>query len=162
MDLYCPFCSELVPSETTKCPYCDHIYSSDTLSFINLSAKGQDEYPEERRKQTRFAVKLKAVFVSPKDFMEHYIFDLSLGGLFVETDNPLDTGKEFELRIFLLDELEPMEIPCEVMWSRKKEELTPTGECLPPGMGVKFVKLSNENLERLIDVLNRSLTSTKL
>ena len=61
--------------------------------------------------------------------MEHYIFDLSLGGLFIKSDNPLDTGKEFELRIFLLDELEPMEIPCEVMWSRKEEELTPTGIC---------------------------------
>jgi len=158
MALYCPFCSEPITPDTTKCPSCDNIYSPDALSFINLSAKGQDEYPEERRKQTRFTIKSKAVYTSPKNFMEHYIFDLSLGGLFVETNSPLDTGGEFDLRIFLLDKTEPMEIPCEVIWNRKKEELTPEGECLPAGMGVKFLKLSQENLHRLIDILDRSLS----
>ena len=158
MALFCPFCSEPITAETTKCPSCDHIYSSDTLSFINLSQKGQDEYPEERRKHTRFPIKLKAVYVSPKDFMEHYIFDLSLGGLFIETNNFLDPGAEFPLRIFLLDEPEPMEVPCQVMWSRKKEEPDTRGKRLPPGMAVKFVKLSEENLERLIDILNRWLS----
>lgn len=102
-------------------------------------------------------MRLKAVYVSPHDFMGHYIFDLSLGGLFIETTNPFNPGQEFDLRIFLLDEAEPMEVPCQVMWSRKQEEPNPRGKRLPAGMGVKFVKLSEENLERLIGILNRSL-----
>ena len=74
--------------------------------------------------------------MSPKDLMDHYIFDLSLGGLFVETNNFLDQGQTLELRIFLLDEAEPMEIPCQVMWTRKKEELLPKGKRLPHGEGM--------------------------
>ena len=161
MGLFCPFCSEPITPGTTTCPNCDHIYSPDTLSFIDLFVKGQDESPKERRNHRRFPINLKAVYVSPKDFMDHYIFDLSLGGLFVETNNFLDQGQTLELRIFLLDEAEPMEIPCQVMWARREEDLTDEGEILPPGMGVEFVKLSTENIERLISVLKRSLEHSK-
>jgi uncharacterized protein (TIGR02266 family) len=157
MTLYCPFCSEEITPETIKCPSCERVYNSDTLSFIDLSARTQDELPDERRRQTRFTTKFKVAYYTAEDFMDHYIFNLSLGGLFVETNKPLAPGEKLDLKIFLLDKTEPMEIPCEVKWNRKTEETDRRGKRLPSGMGVKFSKLSEENLKRLIDVLNRSL-----
>ncbi len=172
MDLYCPYCSGPITPGTTKCPHCDHIYSSDTLSFINLPQKGQEEYTHEKRKlsqkgqeesthekrkHTRVPIKLKAVFVSPQDFVDRYIFDLSTGGLFVESKTALKRGEKVDLKISFLDKSKPMEISCEVMWCRKSIERKPRGE-LPPGMGLKFLELSRENKERIVDILSRSLT----
>jgi len=171
MDLYCPYCSEPITPGTTKCPHCDHVYSSDTISFINLSQKGreesthekrkffkrrQEESTHEKRKHARVPIKLKVVFTSPQDFVEHYIFDLSVGGLFVESETFLDRGEEVRLKISFVDNTEPMEIPSEVMWCRKNIQRTPRGD-LPPGMGMKFLELSVENKERIVDILSRSL-----
>ena len=157
MALYCPFCSEPITPETTKCPSCDRVYSSDTLSFISLSAKRQDELPHERRKQGRFPLRLKVAFSTPQQFAEHYIFNVGPGGLFIENTIALKPGEKLDLKVFLHENAQTMEIPCEVMWCRKKEEQTPIGK-FPPGMGLKFIKLSEENAERLIHILNRSLS----
>jgi len=157
MALYCPFCSEPITPETTTCPSCDHKYTSDTLSFIKRSQEGQVEYLHEKRKHTRYRVKLKVVFLSPQDFADHYIFDLSKGGVFVQSKSPLPRGEEVLLEISFLDKTKPMEILGEVRWSRKTASRTSKGRRLPPGMGVEFLKLSAEYLERLVDVLNRAL-----
>ena len=162
MALFCPICSEPIAPETTECSSCCTIYDDDSLGLLKIISEKADEgYSDEHRKQVRFPTKLKVAYFTAQAFMDHYIFNLSLGGLFIEKNNPLEPGEKFELRIFLLDKTEPMEVPCEVMWSRKKEEkeeLTPEGKLLPAGMGVKFLNLSKDNIKRLIDVLNRSLT----
>jgi len=155
MDLYCPFCSKPIALETTKCPSCGQVYNSDTHSSINLSAKGHDEFPHERRKQGRFPLRLKVAFSTPQEFVERYIFNIGPGGLFIESKTPLKPGDELDLKIFLHETAEPLEIPCEVMWCRKEEQQRPDGK-LPTGMGVKFLRLSKENAERVIGLLNRS------
>jgi len=154
----CPFCSGPITPDTLQCPHCNRSYSFDTLSFIRRSQKRQEEYTDERRKHTRYPVKLIIVFLSPQDFADHYVFDLSAGGLFVETKTPLQRGEELLLRISFLDKTTPLEIPGEVRWSRKHASRTPDGKRLPSGMGVEFSKLSEENLQRLIKILNRSLS----
>jgi len=157
MALYCPFCSEPITPETSKCRSCDRIYSSQTLSFIKRSQKEREEYTHEKRKHARYPVELIIVFLSPQDFADYYVFDLSMGGLFVESKTPLQRGEKVLLKISFLDKTTPMEILGEVRWSRKGIKRTPRGK-LPPGMGVEFSKLSEENLQRLIEILNRSLS----
>jgi len=100
---------------------------------------------------------LRVIAYTPEAFIHHYTSNLSLGGLFIQTNTILSAGKEFNLKLFLFDTAGPMEIGCELVWSRNKEKLTPTGK-LPQGMGVKFLNLSKKNIERLIDISNRSLS----
>jgi len=155
--LYCPFCSEPITPDTIKCPSCDNSYSSETFSFIKRSQKWQDEYHHEQRKHVRFPIKLKVTSSTPEAFIDRYTSNVSLGGLFLDTNAVLPPGKRFDLKMFLFDMAGPMQVPCEVAWSRNEEKLTPVGR-LPRGMGVKFLNLPAENIQRLIDISNRSLS----
>jgi len=132
MALLCPFCSEEITSAATECLSCDRTYDPHTLSFLDLSHKTQDTYPHENRKQVRFPLKLRVIAYKPEAFIHHYTSNLSLGGLFVETNTILNPGKKFDLKLFLFDTAGPMQIPCEVVWSRNEEKLTATGK-LPKG-----------------------------
>jgi len=87
----------------------------------------------------------------------HYTYNVSLGGLFLDTNTVLAPRKKFDLKMFLFDAAGPMQVPCEVAWSRNEEKLTPAGK-FPRGMGVRLLNLPAENIERLIDISNRSLS----
>lgn len=91
----------------------------------------------------------KALAVTYQDgpsLVKAYAKDISPGGLFISTNNPLKQGEKFHLRLQIPGLLEPMEIQCEVAWARLQEEQKSTA---PFGMGVKFIDLTDENRELL-------------
>ena len=91
----------------------------------------------------------KALAVTYQDgpsLVKAYAKDISPGGLFISTDNPLKQGEKFVLKLQIPGLLEPMDIQCEVAWARIQEEKTGTGRF---GMGVKFFELTDENKELL-------------
>ena len=149
MALFCPFCSEEITPKTAECPSCGHTYDSDLLQFFRSSYK---ESPDERRRQRRFSKKLKVAYATPKEFIDSYIFNLSVGGLFIETKELLNQGEMLNLKVFLPDKGEDLDVIGEVIWSSEKKHRTRTGE-YPPGMGVKFVNLSTVGIKRIISVL---------
>ncbi len=76
--------------------------------------------------------------------------DLSSGGLFIRTPNPLELGEQFILKVHLADGKEAMEIPCKVVWTNKYGK---ESKNLRRGMGVKFQSLSFEDQRRLDDYI---------
>jgi uncharacterized protein (TIGR02266 family) len=75
------------------------------------------------------------------EFEEEYCCftgDLSRGGAFVLTQNPLDLEDEFTLKIHVPDGREPVEVECKVVWTNKYGK---ESKGLRRGMGVKFLKL---------------------
>ena len=151
MAVFCPFCSQEITPSTTECPSCGHAFDSDLLKFFRHSYK---EYPDERRRQGRVSKRLKVAFTTSKEFINNYIFDLSVGGLFIETNDPPNQGETLTLKVFLPDKGEELEILGEVMWSNKEGHVTPERK-YPPGIGVKFLNLSTEVIERIISVLSQ-------
>jgi len=123
MALFCPFCSEEIAPSATECLSCERTYNPHTLSFLDLSQEAQDIHPHESRKQVRFPIKLRVMAHTPEAFLDYYTSNVSLGGLFVETNTVLRPGRKFDLKMFLFDVAEPMQIPCEVVWSRNEEKL---------------------------------------
>jgi uncharacterized protein (TIGR02266 family) len=79
-----------------------------------------------------------------------YTENLSDGGLFVSTGNPLEQGEQFLLTLQLPDLPAPMKIKCEVVWARAEGEETDS----PNGMGVKFIEITQEDKETLKKYLN--------
>jgi len=149
MALFCPFCSEETTPDTAECPSCGHTYDSDLLQFFRSSFK---EYPDERRRQERFSKRFKVVYATPKEFVNSYLFNLSVGGLFIETKEPLNQGELLNLRIFLPGKGEDLDVMGEVIWASRKGTATAERN-FPPGMGVKFLNLSTEGIKRIISVL---------
>ena len=88
----------------------------------------------ERRKFARLALAVDVDFNSGNNFYSGRTRDLSLGGLFVETDVPLQVGAELLLMIRILNK--PLEIPGEVAWILLGDH----GEVV--GIGVRFIELT--------------------
>ena len=149
MTLFCAFCSEEISPETAECPSCGHTYDADSLRFNRSSYK---EYSEERRKQARVSKRFKVAYATPKEFVDSYIFNLSVGGLFIETKEPLNQGEMLNLRVFLPDKGEELDVTGEVIWSSREKTAT-SERSYPPGMGVKFINPSTEGIKRIISVL---------
>lgn len=87
------------------------------------------------------------------DYHMHFSRDLSRGGVFIETDNPLPAGSRF-LMHFDVPGKEPrsIEAEAEVAWVMRVED---SSADLPPGMGVRFTDLRDEDGEA-IDAYLRS------
>lgn len=155
MALFCPFCSQEIAPEMNDCPSCGYAYDSETLKFFkSVYNVISEEYPDERRRQLRVTKKFKVSYGSAKAFVNSYLFNLSVGGLFIKTDAPLEQGSRIYLKVFLPDRGEPLEVVGEVMWSHKKEKEM-SGKKFPPGMGVQFLDLSTGQIKRIISVLSQ-------
>lgn len=79
-------------------------------------------------------------------FIDAYTGNLSSGGLFVKTENPLKPGEQFWLELQLPELTEPIRIKAEVVWARDK---TQKAKQLEPGMGLKFIEIIEKDLETL-------------
>lgn len=84
--------------------------------------------------------------------------NISGGGVFIRTPNPLDLEEEFLLKLHIPDGQEPMEALCKVVWTNKYGK---ESEELPRGMGVKFLRLQDE-LKRRIEEFIKIQKSRKL
>ena len=88
---------------------------------------------------------LKTLSLKYKDkntFVNAYTGDLSSGGLFIRTENPLKQGEEFFLKLQLPDLAEPIGIKCKVIWAQIKDEKTDDSSV---GMGVKFLEMTQKD-----------------
>lgn len=94
------------------------------------------------RTEARIPHALSLTFKDRDAFIRAYTGNISAGGLFIKTENPLGPGRQFELKLQLPSAPKPLEIKCEVVWSRKRETSTPDK---PPGMGVKFSEIAEKD-----------------
>ena len=94
------------------------------------------------RSESRIPTALSLVFKDRQNFVRAYTADVSTGGLFIKTENPLPPGHQFQLKLQVPGVSEALEIKCEVLWARKRESSTPEK---PPGMGVKFIEISERD-----------------
>jgi len=98
------------------------------------------------RSEPRSPKALSLTFKDRESFVRAYSGDISTGGLSIRTENPLHPGHQFRLKLQIPDKKEPIQVMCEVVWSRKKEESAP-GK--PSGMGVKFCEISESDFKYL-------------
>ena len=83
----------------------------------------------------------KTLSVSYKDknsFLKAYTKNISSGGIFVSTGNPLPIGESLSLQLQLPDLEEPLKIECTVAWNNRDESK-------PVGMGLKFNNMSESD-----------------
>jgi Tfp pilus assembly protein PilZ len=72
--------------------------------------------------------------------------DLTLGGVFIRTPNPMELGEQFVLKLHMSDGGEPFEVACKVIWTNKYGQ---ESRHLHRGMGVKFLNLADDVRKRV-------------
>jgi len=83
------------------------------------------------------------------------IINLSAEGIFVKADKTFSVGDLLSLRINLFSVEEPLEIDAKVVWVTDKE-IQPKDF---PGMGLDFHDITKEKQEKIIQFVERYLTS---
>lgn len=104
------------------------------------------------REEERVQKSLSVAFKDRQSFIKAFTGNISKGGLFIRTEQPLKKGEQFLLKLQLPDLSETIKVKCEVMWAREQSET----EKRPPGMGVKFYEMTKGD-NQLLNQYFRSL-----
>jgi uncharacterized protein (TIGR02266 family) len=105
--------------------------------------------PTHNRQGIRVANRLEVKFETHSEIKQTYIKNISGGGLYVETDKFQAVGTIVTVHLSFQQGTEPEPVQCEVAWVNPKDMPD-----LPPGMGVKFHKISDavrSKVQRLVD-----------
>jgi uncharacterized protein (TIGR02266 family) len=110
-----------------------------------------------QRKEKRTPVTLKIKFKSATldQFIERYSVDVSHGGIFIRTKDPLGVGTELRFEFQLQDASPLISGQGTVVWTR---EFDPSRVGVAPGMGVRFDRLNADSqavLERILAQKNQ-------
>jgi type IV pilus assembly protein PilZ len=104
----------------------------------------------ERRSAERIAVSWNVDCVAEDTFLYASIANISAMGIFIRTTEPLAVGTPVDLA-FAPPDHEPFRLRGQVAWVNRVRE---NGDNPNPGMGVRFMELSSESRERLVDVIH--------
>jgi len=98
---------------------------------------------EEKRQSTRHPLRTKMDYraQSGGDFLFEYTTNISRGGIFIETREPLPEGTVVEMKFQPPGADEPIEVSGKVVWTNpwRDDEDNPN-----PGMGIQWEELDDE------------------
>ena len=112
------------------------------MNRSNTAPSARPSAPEaesdERRGPRRLPLEVQIEYESTEDFLTDYTANLSLGGMFIRTDNPLELDTRFRLSFRLPEDDRTIDTIAVVRW-----RVAPgTSGPMTPGMGVRFETLS--------------------
>jgi uncharacterized protein (TIGR02266 family) len=103
-----------------------------------------------RGKLTPVTLKVKFKSETPEQFIERYAVDVSSGGIFLRTKEPLSVGTQMKFELQLRDASPLIAGEGTVVWTREND---PSRPAIAPGMGVRFDRLADGSqgiLERIL------------
>ncbi|MCX7943566.1 MAG: TIGR02266 family protein [Deltaproteobacteria bacterium] len=106
---------------------------------------------KERRKELRVYLRVfKMKVETSKDVFFGYAKNISASGLFIPTLNPKNVGERFRLKFKLPNTEKEIIVLAEVVWNRHYSQ----SDKYEPGMGIKFVEISEEDAELIRQFVN--------
>ena len=108
--------------------------------------------PDTRRDmRTPITLKIKIKSSNLDQFIERYSVDVSRGGIFIRTKEPLPVGTQLRFEFQLQDASSLIAGDGTVVWIREHD---PARQGVAPGMGVRFDKLAAESQKVLDRILS--------
>ncbi len=122
-------------------------YIQKPFSFKGLAGRVEDVLSgrSTQRRQDERIDEILRVDIGENDIMAQTV-NISQGGVFIRTQNPLDLEEEFFMKLYIPDKQEPIEVFCKVVWIKQYGK---ESKDLPRGMGVKFLNLQDEFKRRI-------------
>jgi type IV pilus assembly protein PilZ len=131
------------------------------LAMVSRKDRRSDERPidedrrlttgRDRRQFERVLVDLEVDYRCEDTFLFAYITDISAMGIFVQTRSPEPAGTRLNLRFMVPGQDRPFELEGEVIWVNPYRP--GDRENLNPGMGVRFMDLTQADRERLTELV---------
>jgi len=116
-----------------------------------------------RRELLRIQAEIEIHFKNFEQFYKEYAKNISKGGIFIKSNNPLPPQTIIEIKIFLPDDENPMDVVGEVVHIIEPEIAQQRG--WDPGMGVHFVDCEEamfKRLEKYIDDQSKDKPAAKV
>ncbi len=102
---------------------------------------------DNKRKSRRIAKKIKSQVSAPDSHTYSTTHNLSDGGMFISTPDPIAPGTELELSLKLPNG-EFMNVTGIVRWTRDED---PDGD--PAGMGIEFASITDSEVNKIKKIL---------
>ena len=107
----------------------------------------------EHRVETRIPIRMRVQYEQLDDFLDDYASNISLGGMFIASSQPLIIGTRFRLRFRLPDRSRAIETYATVRWTVDPDPNNPSQQS---GMGIQFDPLASPDLK----IIEQWLTSS--
>jgi uncharacterized protein (TIGR02266 family) len=107
-------------------------------------------------KRTPVTLKIKFKSATLEQFIERYAVDVSHGGIFIRTKEPLPVGTQMRFEFQLRDATPLITGEGTVVWTRENDPARPG---VAPGMGVRFDRLGDGSQEVLDKILAQKAKS---
>jgi uncharacterized protein (TIGR02266 family) len=104
---------------------------------------------QERREEPRVEAEIEVRYRTAQEFLSAYSLNISGGGIFVRTSEPLPLNRVVRLRFMLPDVSHRFEVSGIVVWSNPGSSRS----SLPPGMGIKLVDLDPRSKQLLAEFI---------
>lgn len=107
---------------------------------------------DDRRRDTRVDTNIEIVFREKGSLMRSYMLNVSNGGLFIKTDQPLPIESMVNLQVQLPDDPEVLDILGRVVWVNPKG----ADSTFPRGMGIQFVTMSAPQRDKIMNFVSEN------
>jgi type IV pilus assembly protein PilZ len=112
----------------------------------------EPEQGPNKRRTERKPIELQVEYKRLNTFFSDYTKNISKGGTFIKTKNPLDVGTVFVFRLLVPSLGTPFELRGVVKWTQE------TGN--EPGMGIEFVFESEESRRALQETVEKLMSES--
>lgn len=114
---------------------------------------GLSDWRADQRSSLRVPARLAVSFHDLGELRACLMTNLSRGGVFVATDDPLELGTRLELRLTVEETGKQIEVPAEVVSQNVGPDLRPDQR----GMGLRFTELDAEAARQIAELYERAL-----
>lgn len=116
-----------------------------------------DEADRRRYPRVPLSLLIQYRFDTLEDFLSEYSTDISMGGMFIRTEQPKDEGTLVYLQFYLRDGAKLIEGLGRVV---RVNPLDPAGGDAAAGMGIEFVNFDEESMELIRQIVERNLAAS--
>jgi CheY-like chemotaxis protein len=92
---------------------------------------------------------------NPEALLAGILTDISVGGLFLETEEVISVGSELHLEIMLRQNLAPIQCKGRVTWINRKSN--PREDHVSPGVGIEFIDIKKLDILAVQALVSKSL-----
>jgi uncharacterized protein (TIGR02266 family) len=115
--------------------------------------KKDDKSERRRYKRVPLSLLIQYRFDTLDDFLAEYSTNISVGGMFVSTDQPREIGSLIYLQFYLRDGAKLIEGLGRVV---RVEKISPDSADSDFGMGIEFVNFDDESMKLIHQIVNRN------